>query len=239
VLASDIDANNDIGQPISGYTGGIGYANVLVNDTLNGVLVNPSEVITSFVSSNNPGITLSGVDVMVAAGTPAGVYVLNYQICEVLNPSNCDTTTVKIIVIAPAIDAVNDIGTPINGANGGTAFTNVLVNDTLNGSPVLPAQVATTFVSSTHPGITLSGTNVLVAAGTTAGSYLLTYQICEVLNNSNCDTATVSVSVNAPAIVANDDAGTPVNGLTGGTAFTNVLVNDTLNGVLVNASQVI
>ncbi|NHM08375.1 hypothetical protein G4D82_14215, partial [Flavobacterium sp. CYK-4] len=238
VLPSDIDANNDVGLPISGYVGGIGYANVLVNDTLNGVLVNPSQVITTFVSSNSPGVTLSGTDVMVAAGTPAGTYVLNYQICEVLNPSNCDTTTVKIIVTSAPIDAVNDIGTPINGASGGTAFTNVLVNDTLNGAAVIASQVNTTFVSSTNAGVTLSGTNVVVAAGTPAGTYTLTYQICEKINPANCDSATVSVSVNAPAIIANDDTGTTVNGLAGGTAFTNVLVNDTLNGVAVLASQV-
>ena len=238
VLASDIDANSDLGLPISGFTGGVGFANVLINDTLNDVLVNPSQVITTFVSSNSPGVTLSGTDVMVAPGTPAGVYVLNYQICEVLNPTNCDETTVKIIVTAPAIDAVNDIGTPINGANGGTAFTNVLINDTLNGAPVNASQVLTSFVSATNPGITLSGTNVLVAAGTPAGTYSLTYQICEVLNTTNCDTAIVSVSVNAPAIIANDDAGSSVNGLTGGTAFTNVLVNDTLNGVPVTPAQI-
>ncbi|RTZ06949.1 hypothetical protein EKL98_02800, partial [Flavobacterium bomense] len=35
------------------------------------------------------------------------------------------------------------------------------------------------------------------------------------------------------AIVANDDAGTAVNGANGGTAFSNVLINDTLNGVAV------
>jgi hypothetical protein len=43
-------------------------------------------------------------------------------------------------------------------------------------------QVNTTFVSATNAGITLSGTNVLVAAGTPAGNYSLVYQICEILN---------------------------------------------------------
>jgi hypothetical protein len=230
VSAADIDANNDIGLPLNGYTGGTGFANVLVNDTLNGVLVTPSQVVTTFISSNHPGVTLSGTDVLVAAGTPAGAFVLNYQICEVLNPSNCDTTTVKVIVNAAPIDAVNDIGTPINGANGGTAFTNVLINDTLNGAAVIPSQVNLTFVNATNAGITLSGSNVVVAPGTPAGTYTLTYQICEILNPLNCDNATVSVSVNAPAIIANDDNGVTVNGYTGGISFTNVLVNDTLNG---------
>ena len=154
-----------------------------------------SQVVLTTVSSSNAGITLSGTDVVVAAGTPAGSYTLVYQICEILNPTNCDTATVTVSVTAPAIVANDDAGTTVNGANGGAAFTNVLVNDTLNGVPVLASQVATTFVSATNAGITLSGTDVVVAAGTPAGSYTLVYQICEILNPTNCDTATVTVAL--------------------------------------------
>ncbi|RBN50164.1 gliding motility-associated C-terminal domain-containing protein, partial [Flavobacterium psychrolimnae] len=236
--APAIVANDDAGTPVNGAKGGIAFTNVLVNDTLNGVPVLASQVVLTTVSSSNAGITLSGTDVVVAAGTPAGSYTLVYQICEILNPTNCDTATVTVSVTAPAIVANDDAGTTVNGANGGTAFTNVLVNDTLNGVPVLASQVATTFVSASNAGVTLSGTDVVVAAGTPAGNYTLVYQICEILNPTNCDTATVTISVTAPAIVANDDAGTPVNGANGGIAFTNVLVNDTLNGVPVLASQV-
>ncbi|MBG6062736.1 gliding motility-associated-like protein [Flavobacterium sp. CG_9.1] len=238
VSAPAIVANDDAGTTINGANGGTAFTNVLVNDTLNGVPVLPSQVNTTFVSSSNTGVTLSGTDVVVAPGTPAGSYTLVYQICEILNPTNCDTATVTVTVSAPAIVANDDAGTTVNGANGGTAFTNVLVNDTLNGVPVLASQVNTTFVSSSNTGVTLSGTDVVVAPGTPAGSYTLVYQICEILNPTNCDTATVTVTVSAPAIVANDDAGTTVNGANGGTAFTNVLVNDTLNGVPVLASQV-
>ncbi|SHF86366.1 hypothetical protein SAMN05444377_1301, partial [Flavobacterium fontis] len=238
VNAPQIIANDDNGTPINGFAGGTAFTNVLVNDTLNGQPVVASQVNTTFVSSTNPGITLVGTDVVVAPGTPAGSYQLVYQICEVINPSNCDTATVFVTVNAPQIIANDDNGTPINGFAGGTAFTNVLVNDTLNGQPVVASQVNTTFVSSTNPGITLVGTDVVVAPGTPAGSYQLVYQICEVINPSNCDTATVFVTVNAPQIIANDDNGTPINGFAGGTAFTNVLVNDTLNGQPVVASQV-
>ncbi|MFE3849488.1 DUF11 domain-containing protein, partial [Flavobacterium sp. LB3P45] len=190
-----IIANDDTGSPINGFTGGAAFNNVLGNDTLNGVAVLSGQVNTTFVSSSNAGVTLSGTNVMVAAGTPAGTYSLIYRICEISNPTNCDTATVSVTVNAPGIDAVNDTGVPVNGSTGGTAFTNVLGNDTLNGSAVIAAQVNTTFVSSTNAGITLSGTNVLVAAGTPAGSYSLIYQICEVLNPANCDQATVSVTV--------------------------------------------
>jgi hypothetical protein len=78
------------------------------------------------------------------------------QICEILNPTNCDTATVSVTVTT-AIDAVMR-----NSYKrfGGTAFTNVLANDTLNNAPVAD-QVNTTFVSATNAGIALSGTNVL------------------------------------------------------------------------------
>jgi hypothetical protein len=132
------------------------------------------QVNTTFVSTN-AGITLSGTNVLVAAGTPAGNYSLVYQICEILNPTNCDTATVSVTVTTATIDAVADAGTPINGFTGGTAFTNVLANDTLNNA-VVADQVNTTFVSATNAGITLSGTNVLVAAGTPAGNYSLVYK---------------------------------------------------------------
>jgi gliding motility-associated-like protein len=76
---------------------------VLSNDTLNGVAVAPSQVNTTLVSSTNIGITLSGTNVLVAPGTPAGTYSLIYQICEILNPTNCDQATVSVIVTAPGI----------------------------------------------------------------------------------------------------------------------------------------
>jgi hypothetical protein len=57
------------------------------------------------------------------------------RICEILNPTNCDTATVTVTVGAAPIDAVNDSYGPINGANGGNT-PSVLTNDTLGGNPV-------------------------------------------------------------------------------------------------------
>ncbi|MCZ8368031.1 gliding motility-associated C-terminal domain-containing protein [Flavobacterium sp.] len=234
-----IIANDDAGSSVVGAAGGVSFTNVLINDTLNGNPVTTSQVVISQISTSNAGVTLSGNNVVVAPGTPAGNYTLVYQICEVSNPTNCDTATVTVPVSAAVINAVDDSGSA-NGATGGTAVPNVLVNDTLNGQPVVLAQVNLTQVSTSNPNVTLDPTTgaVNVAAGTPAGNYTLVYQICEIVNPSNCDTAIVTVTVAAPIIVANDDAGTPVNGFAGGTSFTNVLVNDTLNGQPVVASQV-
>jgi hypothetical protein len=108
--------------------------------------------------------------------------------------------TITITPVKDPIDAVNDAGAIVVGTVGGTSFTNVLANDTLYGLPISPGAVVTTGVSSTNPGVSLDGTNVVVAPGTPAGNYTLTYQICETLDPDNCDTATVTVPViaNAP-----------------------------------------
>jgi hypothetical protein len=37
--------------------------------------------------------------------------LLVYQICEILNPTNCDTATVSVTVTTATIDAVADAGT--------------------------------------------------------------------------------------------------------------------------------
>jgi hypothetical protein len=84
----------------------------------------------------------------------------------------------------------------------------VLVNDTLNGVPVDVTQVTTTFVSSTNPGVTLIGTMVDVAAGTPAGNYTLVYRVCDKLNPTNCDTATVTVTVTGLGTLIHGDTAT-------------------------------
>ena len=243
VLAAAIDAVDDAGTVSNGASGGTAVPDVLVNDTLGGVAVNPAAVVLSQVSTTNPNVTLDPATraVNVAPGTPAGTYTLVYRICEVLNPANCDTASVVVTVLAPAIDAVDDAGTIASGATGGTAVPDVLANDTLGGVAVNPAAVMLSQASTTNPNVTLDPATraVNVAPGTPAGTYTLVYRICEVLNPANCDTASVVVTVLAPAIDAVDDAGTIASGGTGGTAVPDVLANDTLGGVAVNPAAVV
>ncbi|KAB1153548.1 gliding motility-associated C-terminal domain-containing protein, partial [Flavobacterium luteum] len=234
----DINANDDIGINIVSSIGGISLSNVLVNDTLNSAPFTSTEVNLTFVGATNPGITFVGSSVAVAAGTPAGNYSLTYKICEAISPKNCDTANISVKVLAASIIAIGDSGASINSLTGGTAFTNVLSNDTLNGTPVLASQVVTYFVSATSSGISLSGNDVIVAAGTPAGSYTLTYKICEVLNDSNCDTAVVTVTVYANSIIANDDTVKCLDEVNGGISFTNIISNDTLNGFAVTTENV-
>jgi len=76
---------------------------VLDNDfeTYNGPLATIANVVISQISTSNPNINLnvSTGNVTVAPGTAAGVYTLDYQICQQANPTNCDTATDTITVL--------------------------------------------------------------------------------------------------------------------------------------------
>jgi LPXTG-site transpeptidase (sortase) family protein len=236
----EIIALDDTGSVVNGITGGQSFANVLINDTLNGNPATLTNITLTQVSTTNPGVTLdltSGA-VNVAAGTPTGNYVVTYRICDQTNPAICDTATVSVPVVT--IDAVNDTGSTVNGAVGGQSLADVLTNDTLNGNPATLANINLTQVSTTNPGVTLNPASgeVNVAAGTPAGSYTVTYQICDKAHPSICDTATVTVPVGAAPIVAVDDSVSGVNGITGATAVLNVFDNDTLNGLRVVPADV-
>ncbi|WP_396140430.1 beta strand repeat-containing protein, partial [Flavobacterium sp.] len=225
----------------NGTTGNSNIGNILTdngngNDTVNG---NPATINQVNISIVTPATPIGGNpvplintfngQVSVPPGTPAGTYTIVYQICDINNISNCDSAIVTITVNRPIIDAVNDNGTSIVGASGGQSVANVLVNDTLNGNQATLSNVILTQVSTTNPSVTLDPLTgaVNVAPGTAAGNYTVTYQICEIINPTNCDTATVSVSVSAAAIVANDD-----NYLTQCSnlgSIGNILNNDSLN----------
>ncbi|TRZ76714.1 MAG: HYR domain-containing protein, partial [Bacteroidetes bacterium] len=209
-VTSGITANDDTGAVVNGLLGGLSLVNVLSNDLVNCNIADLNNVNLSFVSSTNPNVTLSGTNVEVAPGTPEGTYFLTYQICEKVNPANCDEGIVTVTVILPIsaslIDAFADEGS-VSGVPGGIAVPNVLANDKIDGNPVIPSHVAIAFISSTDPNVTLNGTSVLVAPNTPVGIYDLVYRICEVLNPTNCDQATVTVTVNpSPTLVITNPA---------------------------------
>ncbi|OXA96273.1 T9SS type B sorting domain-containing protein [Flavobacterium hercynium] len=230
-----IDAVTETTTSINGAVGGT-TASVILNDTLNGN--------SAVIGTANGQVTLTGVTVpagltlnangtvTIAANTPAGSYNLEYSICEVTNPTNCDTETSIIVVGKPVIDAVTETTTSINGAVGGTTAS-VILNDTLNGSPAVigTANGQVTLTGVTVPtGLTLNADGtVTIAANTPAGNYNLEYSICEVTNPTNCDTATSIIVVGKPIIDAVIETTTSINGAVGGTTAS-VILNDTLNG---------
>ena len=218
--------------PINGYDGGI-VGDVTLNDTLDGVVVIDSQItITLDDNGGLVGASISATgEVNVPAGTPAGSYVLTYTICENLNPSNCDTTTVTVVVEPATIEAINDDFTsnPINGLEGGIAG-DVTLNDTLNGDPVDDGNIFITDNGGIPSASIDADGNLIIPPNTPEGTYTIEYTICENLNPTNCDSANVTVLVSAAIIdaVNNDFTATSFNGLDGGTT-TSVYTNDTLN----------
>ncbi|MEX2633493.1 MAG: PKD domain-containing protein, partial [Balneolales bacterium] len=95
------------------------------------------------------------------------------------------------------IVAVNDTAGPVNGLNGATAVLNVFDNDSLGGQLLNPADVNLTELTPDPSGnLTLNPDGTVdVASNTPAGTYQLTYEICEDANPANCDQATVYVYV--------------------------------------------
>ncbi|WP_159085967.1 gliding motility-associated C-terminal domain-containing protein [Flavobacterium faecale] len=262
VKSAVVLATNDAGNPVNGFVGGTSYTNVLSNDKFEGQTATTSQVKLTLVSSTNTGVSLSGTNVVVAAGTPSGSYTLTYQICGISATCACSTATVTVPVTAAPIDAVDDTFASTNGLAGNTNAGNVLNSnpssantpDTLNGAQASVSNVKITVVTPATPltpgakvpAIDPATGIVSIPAGTPAGTYTIKYKICEILNSANCDEATVTVPVTAAPIDAVDDTFASTNGLAGNTNAGNVLNSnassantpDTLNGAQATVSNV-
>jgi hypothetical protein len=231
-------AYDDAGQ-VANPNGGTAVANVLANDWIAGVRATTSNVFLSEVSTTNAGLKLDVTDgsIDVLSGTPSGSYALNYQICDSTNPSNCDGANVTVTVGQYIIDAINDAGSA-SPSTGGTAVTNVLVNDRVSSLQANASNVVISTVSAPS-GISLNATTgtVTVTAGTALGNYSLVYRICDRTNLANCDQATVLVTVVNYSIDAVNDyvrasskvASTPIN----------LITNDRFNGATATTANVI
>jgi hypothetical protein len=139
------------------------------------------------------------------------------------------------LVTLPIITAVTDNPAAVNGLTGGNT-TSLTLNDILNGTAVVigTAQGNVILTGITVPtALTLNANGtVTIAPNTPAGSYNLTYKICEVTNPTNCSTVTSNVTVTPPIITAVTDNPATINGLTGGNT-TSLTLNDILNGTAV------
>ena len=227
-----ITAKNNNYAIANGAVGGT-TSNVLENDIYNGItnLVGNTSITLTWNTVPASIQTNANGTISVPAGTPSGVYTLTYTICENLNNYNCSTATVTVAVGVSLIVAEDDNDDTFkipNGANGGTT-SSVLANDTLNGvTPPNTTSITLTWTNvptgiQTHTDGTIS-----VPAGTPAGTYTISYRICERLNGSNCSSATVTVVVGQATLTAVDNTFTVTNTTT--TTTDSVLNNDSYNG---------
>ena len=145
-----------------------------------------------------------------------------------------NATATETVGVAIPIAPANDSASSINGAEGAPNILNIFDNDTLDGTPATPANTFVTLASgSAVPDeLTFDPTTgaVGVAPGTPAGTYEFEYLICETANPDNCRTATVTVTVAAPLIEAEDDVIGGIVGATGEDDAINAFDNDELDG---------
>jgi gliding motility-associated-like protein len=111
----EIIANNDDFSAIdlSCDLGGLA-GNVLDNDLLNGNPVNSDDVSITIINDGGISGLVINPDgsLIVPGGLALGDYTITYQICEVLNPANCDQADVSFTItdnIAPTITCPDDI----------------------------------------------------------------------------------------------------------------------------------
>ena len=215
---------------------------ILLNDTLNGATATASTVTITQISSTNAGVSISGTNVVVAGGTPRGTYILVYQICSIANSSLCDTATVTVntqLIANP--DNFGTVGCFGSGTLGNVLGSGTDLNlvDTLNGVPAIlvtyttqpgdvvhPADVVLTNLS-TYPEFTINpnGDVILIQPILNPGSYVLTYQLCEIAHPNNCSIGYVNVTIYPGFIDALDDSFGPIDNAIGGTT-PSVLSND-------------
>ena len=143
VGAPTIDAVNDdyTATPFVSGTGGTTPV-ITLNDMLNGVSVDPTDITTSLTGDGGlTGVTLNTDGTL---DIPAGEHLPGLMMCRMRFarssiPTNCDTAFVKVLINAPVIDAVDNdyTATPINGSDGGNT-PSVFGNDTLNTASFVP-----------------------------------------------------------------------------------------------------
>jgi hypothetical protein len=97
IRPNTIDAVNDYARG-SSKTGGTPIPDVLANDTLNGVRPTTATVTITVLTTPPSGVTFNAATgaISVAPKTTSGTYTMDYRICEIASPANCDTATVTL-----------------------------------------------------------------------------------------------------------------------------------------------
>ncbi|MFC0778551.1 Ig-like domain-containing protein, partial [Flavobacterium sp. HJSW_4] len=175
--------DNDIARA-DGINGSLELINVLDNDKLNGLPVNPEDVILT--GNNFPaGITLNADGTIdVAPGTQGGNHTLTYQICEKANSNNCSTATIQIFVEVPSIALIMKVSSDDNNGNGAIEAGETLTYTfTVTNNGNVPLKNIS--ISDLLPGVILKGGPINLAVGTSDGTtFTATYTLTQADINS-------------------------------------------------------
>ena len=156
------------------------------------------------VQNTNPGpfpvaVQFNGITKLITYSlsglTPGGTYTFKIVIADAGDYLYDSGVFINTIYATATVVANNDTYTITSGSS---SSTSVLQNDTVNGTA--PASLSDVFlsqISTTNTGVNLDPLTgkIDVAAGTPAGTYTVTYQICDQTFTSNCKTATATITV--------------------------------------------
>ena len=175
-----VDAQDDSGSVADSSLGDTAVLNVLDNDTIDGVSPPAAFDLTLASPSLPAGVTFDTAtgEVTVLQGTPTGILMFDYTLCEAGNNLNCETVTVTINVTNPNPPSICPVGTiPVTGtfhvisATSATQFqsltnpNNALDTPIPNGQTASDSNSATTFNADVLYDLT-GDSNILVPAGT-------------------------------------------------------------------------
>jgi trimeric autotransporter adhesin len=166
----------------------------------------------------------SGETIQIGLNANASVYTIAAT-------TGCATTTNTAIshtILDDQIVANADAASNVNGASGVANVLNAFTNDVLESNPVSVANITATVLTPATPigggpvpTLNVATGAVTVPAGTPAGSYTIRYQICQLLQPSNCSAANIVITVAPSADLSVTKTNTPgVNGNVDQTADT-------------------
>ncbi|WP_276380877.1 Ig-like domain-containing protein [Flavobacterium sp. H4147] len=205
-------ANNDTNSPVLASAGPTAVNALTATDT-DGTIVSFTIVtlpVHGTLALNGIAVIAGQVLSPLEAGQltydPNGTFSGNDSFTFTATDNNGAVDTTPAVVIIPIekrnLTAVRDeIGTVV-GINEQLELINVFDNDTVDNNPLTPNEVNLTIITPDPSNVlTLQpdGTAVLIP-NAPAGTYTLTYEICEKTNAANCATATVTVTVVAPVM---------------------------------------
>ena len=211
------------------------------------VTTNPSDFGTSIQTIGHYDATGSVVQLQ-----PSTTYTMRVFVFAATSPGKdnsqpfsevvlWDDIFLKTVNCSPVnLDATDDMPLAVNGVDGGT-IANVVANDLIGGvtNPEIGTDVAVNSSGTAQDGTTTLGLNMMPAAGgitldtttgeitidpgTSGGTYIYTYEICDAGNATNCSIALVTVVVADPPVATDD----PITSAAIEPVTVNPLANDT------------
>ena len=243
----------------AGCTSGLVTVTLTVNDTTVPTFNAPAALnivcnsATATTAINNWLSTATATDACGAIATITNDYIAPANLCNVSGGvitvtfvakdtfGNVLTKTSTIKLGVTPLTVVSDTFTVGNGLTA-TTTGSVLNNDRLNGNVPTAGPSGTVSITNITPATPVRvGTNVPVLnandgkvnvpANTPAGTYTISYRICEAANNNNCTSTTVTVRVVTPTITVTPESFT-VTPNTSAQVTPNILNNDKIGGTV-------